>query len=195
VFERFSDRARRVVILAQDEALKLGHDYIGTEHLLLGLLRDSTGTAGQVLTRLQAPPDVVRDKIGEHVRPGAEKTRGHVPFSTSAKKALELSLREALQFGHSYIGSGHLLLGLLREEKGTAARVLAELGIDLDNARVLVGESRGTEAPSGSRPFGASVFREIPDRLKGIDDRLAAIEARLAAIEERLDPPASPRSL
>jgi ATP-dependent Clp protease ATP-binding subunit ClpC len=202
VFERFSDRARRVVVLAQDEARDLGHDYIGTEHLLLGLLRDASGTACQVLTRLQAPPDAVRKKVGEHVqaRPYAEKMQGHVPFSAPAKKALELSLREALQLGHNYIGSGHLLLGLLREEQGTAARVLAELGVDLDHARPLVGETGDpAEAPGAAQPqataLGRSAFREIPDRLKGIEQRLAAIEARLAAIEDRLEPPAAPRTL
>ncbi len=196
MFERFSDRARRVVILAQDEARDLGHDYIGTEHLLLGLLHDSSGTASQVLTRLQVPPEAVREKVSEHVRPGAKTMRGHVPFSPPAKKALELSLREALQLGHNYIGSGHLLLGLLREENGTAARVLAELGVDLDRARPLVGETGDpTEAQPTVRSFGASPFRELPERLKGIDERLAAIEARLAAIEDRLEPPASPRSL
>jgi ATP-dependent Clp protease ATP-binding subunit ClpC len=196
VFERFSDRARRVVVLAQDEARDLGHDYIGTEHLLLGLLHDSSGTACQVLTRLQAPPDAVRAKVVELVEPGDKTLRGHVPFSRAAKKALELSLREALQLGHSYIGSGHLLLGLLREERGTAARVLAELGVLLDRARPLVGETGDpTERQAGVRPFGASSFREIPDRLKAIEDRLAAIEERLAAIADRLEPPAPPRSL
>jgi ATP-dependent Clp protease ATP-binding subunit ClpC len=196
VFERFSDRARRVVVLAQDEARDLGHDYIGTEHLLLGLLHDSSGTGCQVLTRLTAPPDAVRAKVGELVQPGDKTARGHVPFSTAAKKALELSLREALQLGHNYIGSGHLLLGLLREERGTAARVLAELGVDLDRARPLVGETVDpAERPVGPRPFGPSAFREIPDRLKAIEDRLAAIEDRLAAIADRLEPPAPPRSL
>jgi ATP-dependent Clp protease ATP-binding subunit ClpC len=196
VFERFSDRARRVVVLAQEEARDLGHDYIGTEHLLLGLLKNSGSTAHQVLTSLQAPPETVRRKVSEHVQPGDKTMRGHVPFSGPAKKALEFSLREALQLGHSHIGSGHLLLGLLREEKGTAARVLTELGVDLDRARPLVGETGdATEGPAGPRAFGASAFREIPDRLKGIEDRLVAIEARLAAIEGRLEPPAAPRSL
>lgn len=196
MFERFSDRARRVVVLAQDEARDLGHDYIGTEHLLLGLVRDSSGTACQVLTRLQAPPDTVREKVKELVRTGERSTRGHIPFSPSAKKALELSLREALQLGHNHIGSGHLLLGLLREEDGTAAGVLAELGVDLDRARPLVSETGDPAETQGTvRSFGSSPFREIPDRLKGIEERLAAIEARLSAIEDRLAPPAPPRSL
>ena len=196
MFERFSDRARRVVVLAQDEARDLGHDYIGTEHLLLGLLHDSSGTACQVLTRLQAPPEAVRAKVGELVQPGDTTMRGHVPFTAAAKKALEMSLREALQLGHNYIGSGHLLLGLLRQERGTAARVLAELGVALDQARPLVGETGDpTERQTGVRPFGASPFREIPDRLKAIEERLAAIEERLSTIEDRLEPPAPPRSL
>ena len=196
MFERFSDRARRVVVLAQDEARDLGHDYIGTEHLLLGLLHDSSGTASQVLIRLQALPDAVRAKVGELVQPGDKTMRGHVPFSAAAKKALEMSLREALQLGHNYIGSGHLLLGLLREERGTAARVLAELGVDLDRARPLVGETGDpTESQAGVRTFVAGRFREAPDRLKAVEDRLGAIEERLSAIEGRLEPPAPPRSL
>jgi ATP-dependent Clp protease ATP-binding subunit ClpC len=198
VFERFSDRARRVVVLAQDEARDLGHDYIGTEHLLLGLLHDSSGTACHVLTRLKVTPDAVRERVGERVRPGDKTMRGHVPFSPPAKKALELSLREALQLGHNHIGSGHLLLGLLREEDGTAAQVLGDLGVDLARARPLVGETADpteTQTAATVRPFGPSPFREIPGRLKGIEDRLRAIEARLAAIEDRLEPPAPPRSL
>jgi ATP-dependent Clp protease ATP-binding subunit ClpC len=196
VFERFSDSARRVVVLAQNEAHELGHDYIGTEHLLLGLLHDEDGAACRVLRRLQITPDAVREKIGAHVRPGGATMQGHVPFSRPAKKALEMSLREALQLGHNYIGSGHLLLGLIREEGGTGARVLAELGVGLGRARSLVGELGDQAEPqAGPRAFAAGVFRELPDRLRGIEERLAAIEARLAAIEERLDPPAPPRSL
>ena len=196
MFERFSDRARRAVVLAQDEARDLGHDYIGTEHLLLGLLHDPEGTAHQVLTRLQAPAGAVREKVIEHVQRGDKTMRGHVPFTPRAKKALEHSLREALQLGHNFIGSGHLLLGLLREEGGTAARVLAELGVDLDRTRPLVGETGDpTEGQATVRPFGPSQFREVPDRLRAIEGRLAAIEQRLAGIEERLEPPAPPRSL
>ncbi|HEY7484526.1 MAG TPA: Clp protease N-terminal domain-containing protein [Streptosporangiaceae bacterium] len=188
MFERFSDRARRVVVLAQDEARDLGHDYIGTEHLLLGLLHDGAGTACQVLARLQVTPEAVREKVGEHVSPGGEKMRGHVPFSAPAKKSLELSLREALQLGHNYIGSGHLLLGLIREERGTAAVVLAELGVELDRARALVGEAtEHAEVQPGPRVVGVNPYGEITDRLKGIEERLAAVESRLAAIEERLD--------
>ncbi|HEX6471633.1 MAG TPA: Clp protease N-terminal domain-containing protein [Streptosporangiaceae bacterium] len=196
MFERFSDRARRVVVLAQEEARDLGHGYIGSEHLLLGLLHDEDGTACRVLRRLQVTPDAVREKVGAHIRPGGTTKQGHVPFTRPAKKALEMSLREALQLGHDYIGSGHLLLGLLREEHGTAARVLAELGVGLGRVRSLVSElGEPAEAQPGPRAFAAGPFRELPDRLKGIEERLAAIESRLAAIEERLEPPATPRSL
>jgi ATP-dependent Clp protease ATP-binding subunit ClpC len=175
------------VVLAQDEARDLGHDYIGTEHLLLGLLHDSAGSACQVLAKLKITAEAVRDKVGEHASPGATKIRGHVPFSRPAKKSLELSLREALKLGHSYIGSGHLLLGLIREERGTAALVLADLGVDLDRARSLVAESREQpETQAGPRGFTASPFSEITNRLRRIEDRINAIEGRLGNIEDRL---------
>jgi ATP-dependent Clp protease ATP-binding subunit ClpC len=187
VFERFSDRARRVVVLAQDEARDLGHDYIGTEHLLLGLLHDSAGAACEVLSKLKITPDAVRDKVGEQVTPGDVKLRGHVPFTAPAKKSLEFSLREAMKLGHNYIGSGHLLLGLIREERGTAATVLAALGVDLDRARSLVAESQENPKPQpGSRGFTAGPFNEINDRLRSIEGRMTAIESRLGNIEDRL---------
>ena len=186
MFERFSERARRVVVLAQNEARDLGHNYIGTEHLLLGLLHDSAGSACQVLARLKVTPQAVREKVGELVTPGNESMSGHVPFTPPAKKSLEFSLREALKLGHSYIGSGHLLLGLLREERGTAAQVLTALGVDLDRARPLVGEGgEWPETPAAPR-FTTGSLSEVNDRLRGIEDRITAIEQRLGNIEERL---------
>jgi ATP-dependent Clp protease ATP-binding subunit ClpC len=186
VFERFSDHARRVIVLAQEEARALGHGYIGTEHILLGLLHNSDATASRVLATLKVTPEAVREKVGEYSPPDDKMLGGHVPFSPRAKKTLELSLREALQLGHNYIGSGHILLGLIREERGTAAKVLTELGVELEAARNLVadpGEQAESQAPATG--FGTSPFSEVSSRLTVIEERLSAIEGRLIAIERR----------
>jgi ATP-dependent Clp protease ATP-binding subunit ClpA len=135
VFERFTDRARRVVVLAQEEARLLNHDFIGTEHLLLGLIDEGEGVAAQALGALGVRLDAVRAKVEEVVGQGESTPSGHIPFTPRAKKVLELSLREALQFGHKYIGTEHLLLGLLREGEGVAATVLVGLGADLESVR------------------------------------------------------------
>lgn len=188
MLERFSDHVRRVVVLAKDEAHDLGHDYIGTEHLLLGLLHDPAGSACQVLAKLKITPEAVQAKVMERVTPGVRKTGAHVPFSPPAKKSLELSLREALRLGHHDIGSGHLLLGLLREDQGIAAQVLTELGVDVGKARPLVDETEEhTTASPGPRGFIASPIGKLTDRLRNIEDRIATIEARLSAIEDRLE--------
>ena len=129
MFERFTDRARRVVVFAQEEAGLLGHNYIGTEHLLLGLVHDDEGVARQALS-------AVRAQVEEIIGQGQVAPTGHMPFTPRAKKVLELSLREALQLGHSYIGTEHILLGLVREGEGVAAQVLQQLGADLDLDRV-----------------------------------------------------------
>jgi ATP-dependent Clp protease ATP-binding subunit ClpA len=134
VFERFTERARQVVVLAQSEARDLRHDYIGTEHLLLGLLREEEGLAARVLESLRVTADDVRVRIETIVGRGDGVTRGQIPFTPRAKKALELSLREALALHHDYIGTEHILLGLARERDGVAARILLEL--DLDGRRV-----------------------------------------------------------
>jgi ATP-dependent Clp protease ATP-binding subunit ClpC len=186
VFERFTDHARRVVVLAQEEARDLGHGYIGTEHLLLGLLHKSDATAGRVLAKLQVDPEAVREKVGEYSPRDDKMLSGHVPFSPRAKKTLELSLREALQLGHNYIGSGHILLGLIREERGTAAKVLSELGVELEAARNLVadpGEQAESQAPAAG--FGTSPVSEVSSRLSVVEERLSAIEERLTEIERR----------
>jgi hypothetical protein len=135
VFERFSDRARRVVVLAQEEARLLNHNYIGTEHLLLGLIHEGEGVAAQALTQLDVSLEAVRGEVTEIIGQGVEAPTGHIPFTPRAKKVLELSLREALQLGHNYIGTEHILLGLLREGGGVAAQVLVELGAGLDQVR------------------------------------------------------------
>jgi hypothetical protein len=135
MFERFTDRARRVVVLAQDEARHLDHNYIGTEHILLGLIHEREGVAARALTALDISLEAVRGEVTEIVEVGAEHPGGHIPFTPRAKKVLELSLREALALGHNYIGTEHILLGLIREGEGVAAQVLVKLGANLDRVR------------------------------------------------------------
>ena len=135
MFERFTDRARRVVVLAQEEARLLNHDHIGTEHILLGLIHEGEGVAYLALTELGISLDAVRAQVEAEIGQGSEAPGGHIPFTPRAKKVLELSLREALQLGHNYIGTEHILLGLIREGEGVAARVLVGLGAGLDRVR------------------------------------------------------------
>jgi hypothetical protein len=138
MFERFTDRARRVVVLAQEEARLLDHNYIGTEHILLGLVHEGEGVAAQALTQLGVSLEAVRDQVKEIIGRGAEAPTGHIPFTPRAKKVLELSLREALELGHNYIGTEHILLGLLREGQGVGAQVLVKLGAGRDQVRQVV---------------------------------------------------------
>ncbi|CAN1523389.1 clpA ATP-binding subunits of Clp protease and DnaK/DnaJ chaperones [Microbacteriaceae bacterium] len=135
MFEKFTDKARRVVVLAQEEAKLLNHNYIGTEHILLGLIHEGEGVAAKALESLGINLDAVRDQVQEIIGQGQQAPSGHIPFTPRAKKVLELSLREALQLGHSYIGTEHLLLGLIREGEGVAAQVLTRLGADTNRVR------------------------------------------------------------
>ena len=135
MFERFTDRARRVVVLAQEEARMLNHNYIGTEHLLLGLIHEGEGVAAKALESLGISLETVRQQIEEIIGQGQQAPSGHIPFTPRAKKVLELSLREALQLGHNYIGTEHILLGLIHEGEGVAAQVLVRLGADLHRVR------------------------------------------------------------
>ena len=135
MFERFTDRARNVVVLAQQEARLLKHNYIGTEHILLGLARETDGLAAKALDALGIGLEAVREQVVEITGQGQKSPSGHIPFTPRAKKVLELSLREALQFGHNYIGTEHILLGLIREGDGVAAQVLIRLGGDLSAVR------------------------------------------------------------
>jgi ATP-dependent Clp protease ATP-binding subunit ClpC len=135
MFERFTERARKVVVLAQEEARHFNHNYIGTEHLLLGLLREDEGVAARALGSLNVTLDEVREQVESIVGYGEEGTGGQAPFTPRSKKVLELALREALQLGHNYIGTEHILLGLVRESEGVAARVLSNLGVDPDKVR------------------------------------------------------------
>jgi ATP-dependent Clp protease ATP-binding subunit ClpA len=135
MFERFTDRARRVVVLGQEEARLLNHNYIGTEHILLGLIREGDGVGAKALESLGISLQAVRAQVEEIIGHGGSSPSGHIPFTPRAKKVLELSLREALQLGHDYIGSEHILLGLIREGEGVAATVLVTLGADLSRVR------------------------------------------------------------
>ena len=140
MFERFTDRARRVVVLAQEEARMLNHNYIGTEHILLGLIHEGEGVAAKALESLGISQEAVRQQVEEIIGQGQQAPSGHIPFTPRAKKVLELSLREALQLGHNYIGTEHILLGLIREGEGVAAQVLVKLGADLNRVRQQVNQ-------------------------------------------------------
>ena len=151
MFERFTDRARRVVVLAQEEARLLNHSYIGTEHILLGLIHEGEGVAAKALESLGISLEAVRSQVEEIIGQGGSSPSGHIPFTPRAKKVLELSLREALQLGHNYIGTEHILLGLIREGEGVAAQVLVKLGADLSRVRQQVIQLlSGYQGPSGS---------------------------------------------
>ena len=155
MFERFTDRARRVVVLAQEEARMLNHNYIGTEHILLGLIHEGEGVAAKALESMGISLEAVRDQVTEIIGRGQTAPAGHIPFTPRAKKVLELSLREALQLGHNYIGTEHILLGLIREGEGVAAQVLQKLGADLNRVRqqviqLLSGYSSGEQGKAGA---------------------------------------------
>src|SRR6478609_9387953 len=135
MFDRFTDRARRVIVLAQDEARMLNHNYIGTEHILLGLIHEGEGVAAKALEALGISLEAVREQVEEIIGQGQQAPTGHIPFTPRAKKVLELSMREALQINHPYIGTEHILLGLIREGEGVAAQVLQKLGADLNRVR------------------------------------------------------------
>ncbi|MDO5372302.1 MAG: ATP-dependent Clp protease ATP-binding subunit, partial [Corynebacterium glutamicum] len=155
MFERFTDRARRVIVLAQEEARMLNHNYIGTEHILLGLIHEGEGVAAKALESMGISLDAVRQEVEEIIGQGSQPTTGHIPFTPRAKKVLELSLREGLQMGHKYIGTEFLLLGLIREGEGVAAQVLVKLGADLPRVRQQVIQLlSGYEGGQGGSPEG-----------------------------------------
>ena len=167
MFERFTDRARRVVVLAQEEARLLNHNYIGTEHILLGLIHEGEGVAAKALESLGISLEAVRSQVEEIIGQGGSSPSGHIPFTPRAKKVLELSLREALQLGHNYIGTEHILLGLIREGEGVAAQVLVKLGADLSRVRQQViqllsgysGSGQGEGSAPGKETVGGSADR------------------------------------
>jgi len=188
VFERFSDRARRVVVLAQEEARMFKHNYIGTEHILLGLAHEGEGVAAKALEAMGVSLAAVRSQVEAIIGRGQAEPTGHIPFTPRAKKVLELSLRESLQLGHNYIGTEHILLGLIREGEGVAAQVLQKLGADLNRIRQQVihllpghgGEAMAvaTESPMGSDP--RQILPEIAQRgarARDLAERLAEVLA------------------
>jgi ATP-dependent Clp protease ATP-binding subunit ClpA len=185
MFERFTERARQVIVLAQDEARTLEHDYIGTEHLLLGLLREQDGVAGRLLSSLGITIDDVRSQVLRIVGTGDEVASGQMPFTPRAKRVLELALREALSLGHDYIGTEHLLLGLVREHDGVAARIL--LGFDADlRARVLHALGWGPEVATPPRAAGATGPGDAPTATRFPFAARAEVVLELAQEEARL---------
>jgi ATP-dependent Clp protease ATP-binding subunit ClpC len=186
MFERFTDRARRVVVLAQEEARVLNHNYIGTEHILLGLLREGDGVAAKALESLGLHLEAVRQQVEQIIGKGQQVPTGHIPFTPRAKKVLELSLREALQLGHDYIGTEHILLGLLSEGEGVAAQVLVRLGADLKRVRQQVIQvlHGGQVEAAGAGPRRVTATREL--WLTEIQNMLTSIADRLTAIERHL---------
>ena len=197
MFERFTDRARRVVVLAQEEARLLNHSYIGTEHILLGLIHEGEGVAAKAMESLGISLEAVRSQVEEIIGQGGSSPSGHIPFTPRAKKVLELSLREALQLGHNYIGTEHILLGLIREGEGVAAQVLVKLGADLSRVRQQViqllsgyqgGQGKPGE-PAGAAPgAGAAGKEEAGDKGNSqILDQFGRNLTQLAR-EKKLDP-------
>ncbi len=183
MFQRFTDRARKVVVLAQEEARLLNHSYIGTEHLLLGILAEGTGFAARALDGLGIELATIRADVAEIIGQGSEIPSGHIPFTPRAKRVLELSLREALGLGHNYIGTEHVLLGLISEGEGVAAQVLVNRGAELDHVRVavLVELGKESERPGSRRaPGGES------DDVSAAIARLAEISAGAAATDMEL---------
>ncbi len=203
MFERFTDRARRVVVLAQEEARMLNHNYIGTEHILLGLIHEGEGVAAKALESLGISLEAVRQQVEEIIGQGQQAPSGHIPFTPRAKKVLELSLREALQLGHNYIGTEHILLGLIREGEGVAAQVLVKLGADLNRVRQQViqllsgyqGKEPATaggpaaEAPSSSLvldQFGRNLTQAAREgKLDPVIGREAEIERVMQVLSRR----------
>jgi ATP-dependent Clp protease ATP-binding subunit ClpC len=183
MFERFTDRARRVVVLAQEEARMLNHNYIGTEHILLGLIHEGEGVAAKALESLGISLEGVRSQVEEIIGQGTQAPSGHIPFTPRAKKVLELSLREALQLGHNYIGTEHILLGLIREGEGVAAQVLVKLGADLNRVRQqviqLLSGYQGREAATAGGPAEGTPSTSLVLDQFGRNLTQAAREAKL----------------
>ena len=209
MFERFSDRARRAVVRAQEEARLLNHDYIGTEHMLLGLLAERGSAAARALDSLNVTLEAAREQVREIVGEGSQEQgqRGHIPFTPRAKKVLELSLREALNLRSEIIGTEHLLLGLIDEGDGVGAQILDRLGAPAETVRERVVELATTEPDPETEPAGGSAgpapatlqarsvrlrmesLSEVRDLLKSIDRRLSAIERHLGIASAAADPP------
>ena len=194
MFERFTDRARRVVVLAQEEARMLNHNYIGTEHILLGLIHEGEGVAAKALESLGISLDAVRQQVEEIIGQGQQAPSGPVPFTPRAKKVLELSLRESVQLGHNSIGPEHILLGMLREGDGVAAQVLVALAADLNRVRQqviqLMHGYQGQDVPIAGSQLGERPPAVLPEdalaRVNALDRRLTALE-RWVGMQPDLD--------
>jgi hypothetical protein len=188
MLERFTDRARRVVVLAQEEARTLNHDHVGTEHLLLGLITEGAGVAASALESLGISMESVRYQVQEIILPGQQSPSGPLPFTPRAKKVLEFSLREARRLAHDHISTGHILLGLISEGEGVAAQVLVKLGADLDRVRVRVHGYPDLESTfAGAGPPGrGSATDNLAWRINHMESRLSALDFRTDAIESRL---------
>ena len=183
MFERFTDRARRVVVLSQEEARLLNHNYIGTEHILLGLVHEGEGVAAQALTSVGIRLPAVRVQVEEIIGQGGSSPSGHIPFTPRSKRVLELALREALQLGHNYIGTEHILLGLIREGEGVAAQVLVKLGADLSGVRErIIQLLAGHAGPSGAAGE-STVGLDVADQAASM--RLAARAAASGVVFPR----------
>ena len=187
MFERFTDRSRRVVVLAQEEARVLNHEYVGTEHILLGLIREDGGVAAQALESLGISEEAARRQVEEIVgRGGTGPAGGHLPFTPRGKKVLQRSLREAIALGHGYVGTEHILLGLIREDEGAATRVLNGLGVDPNRIRQqvirLVSARQIHEEPRTGRVGGRGKRKQ----LSGLRDQLDSVSWRLSMLEQRV---------
>jgi ATP-dependent Clp protease ATP-binding subunit ClpA len=192
MFERFTDRARRVVVLAQEEARLLNHDYIGTEHLLLGLAHEGQGVAAKALESLGIRLEALRSQVQETIGQGQRGPTGQIPLTPRAKKVLELSLLEAKQLGHNYIGTEHLLLGLVREGEGVAAQVLVKLGADLSRVRqqviqLLSGYAGGKEAAEQAAARRRPVHMTVPEDLREAEEQLAQVRRQKEAAIDAQD--------
>ena len=190
MFERFTNQARRVVVLAQEESRSFNHNYIGTEHLVLGLLREERGTGARALESLDVTLEAVRGEVETRIGRGSQEQSGHIPFTPRAKKALELSLRESLALGQNYIGTGHLLLGLIRKGDGVGVEILVGLGTDLNVLRTRVVEFLADDTEEGAVTGPAMrvatagpVTARQPGAVQGLLD---SIDARLTMIERHL---------
>ena len=202
MFERFTNQSRYAIVAAQEEARSLDHDYIGSEHLLLGLLREDQGTSARALASAGITLEAARHDVEALIGRGERPPSGHIPFTRPAKKCLELSLREALQLGHRYIGTGHLLLGLMSQGDSAAVKVLGRLGADLDQLRARVIQEledhpenqddlsyAARPEPLSPRPVTLRWQPAIPALLDRIEERLTAIERHLGIASEKAGDP------
>ena len=187
MFERFTNQARRVVVLAQEEARRLLHNYIGTEHILLGLLREDEGAAATALAAADVTLDGARLEVETIIGRGQHEPSGHIPFTPRAKKVLELSLREAVRLGHDYIDTGHILLGLIREGDGVAVQVVVNLGADPKKISQRVVLELGGDIAEAPVTVGARLEMRQRREVQDYMDTIAALRAEIARLRAILD--------